>query len=274
MEFPGTIGGLARLLGREVRGRRLGRRGLRLLGGLMLGVGRGRSGAGRRRLCRLRIGLRRARAHGCRRLFTDQLAVVVADHHDDELGLLGRYDLARHLRPLVLAAPAVADEPGIGAMLAHDGDVGVLGVGVFEAVSEPVGIGVAHDHDAGGGVGLLLRRTGRARIIRRCLAFVSVRPVATVTVTIAVTLARRIPTGTEPSAERVVVALLLALRPVAPVPELRLCRQHQRHADPDCRYRGQSPELEGCAHRLPTARSPGWRPLRNPAAPVSPRPGR
>src|SRR5262245_41519725 len=49
------------------------------------------------------------RAHAGGVLFADRLTVVVSDHHDDEFGLLGRNDLARHLRPLEIAALIVAD---------------------------------------------------------------------------------------------------------------------------------------------------------------------
>jgi hypothetical protein len=34
----------------------------------------------------------------------DGLAIIVSDHHDDELRFLGGDDLARHLRPLAIAA--------------------------------------------------------------------------------------------------------------------------------------------------------------------------
>jgi hypothetical protein len=170
MELPRAVVGLPRLLRRHVGGR-FRRRGL--LGRLLLGIGRrrrrrrNRRRAGLRRLCR---SLRR-RSHDRRLLFADGLTVVVADHHDDEFRLLGSDDLARHLRPLDVAARVVANEPGIGAMLAHDADLGLLRKGVFEPVGEPVGVGVAHDHDRGRGLGLLLRGSGRARIIDRRLAF-------------------------------------------------------------------------------------------------------
>ena len=40
----------------------------------------------------------------------------------------------------IVAARVVADEPGIGAMLAHDADLGLLREGVFEPVGQPVGL--------------------------------------------------------------------------------------------------------------------------------------
>src|SRR5262249_41136589 len=89
-ELPGPIVGLARLLRRHV-GVLLRR--LRRLGWLLLGVGRRRRTLWhcrlRRLLCRLRRApLRRSRATRRRRrsLLADRLAIVVADHHDDELG--------------------------------------------------------------------------------------------------------------------------------------------------------------------------------------------
>src|ERR1700756_1037081 len=94
---------------------------------------------GRTRLGRLRIRLGRSRtSHHRGGLFADRLTVVVSDHHDDEFGLLGRNDLARHLRPLEIAALIVADQAGIGAMLAHDADLRVLRKGIFEPVSQPI----------------------------------------------------------------------------------------------------------------------------------------
>src|SRR6185436_1264633 len=142
-----------------------------------------------------------------RRLFADGLPVVVADHHDDEFGLVGCDDLARHLRPLDIAARVVADQAGIGAMLAQDVDLGLFGEGVFEPVGQPIGVGVAHHHDRGGGVGLLLRRGGRARIVDRRLAF------------LALVVAPVVPEPAAAAAKPVIVVvlLLLALRAIAPV---------------------------------------------------------
>src|SRR5262249_27409080 len=92
------------------------------------GGGDGGGCAGRARLCRLSIRLGRGgTSHRRGGLFADRLTVVVSDHHDDEFGLLGRNDLARHLRPLEIAALIVADQAGIGAMLTYDADLRVFG---------------------------------------------------------------------------------------------------------------------------------------------------
>jgi hypothetical protein len=117
------------------------------------------------RLCRLRVRWRRRR-----NLLTDGLAIVVSDHHDDEFGFLGSDDLARHLRPLTIAALIVTNETGIGAMFAHDADLGLLGKGIFKPVSEPIGIGIAHHHDLDGGI---FARGGRRSVgvIRGLLLF-------------------------------------------------------------------------------------------------------
>src|SRR5262249_41463249 len=100
---------------------------------------------------------------------------VVSDHHDDELGLLGSDDLTRRLRPVDIAAPVIADETGIGAMLAHDADIGIIGVCIFKPVGEPVRVRVSHDDDFDGGV---LARRGRrcARVIGGLLPLGFPRP--------------------------------------------------------------------------------------------------
>src|SRR5262249_33502845 len=168
---------------------------------------------------------------GARRgdLFANRLTVVVSDHHDDEFGLLGRDDLARHLRPLEIAALFVANEAGIGAMLAHDADLRVLGKSVFEPVGQPIGVGIAHHYDRGRGLGLLLRRRRRARIVDRRLPFLPL-----------VVIAPIIPTAAEPVVVPVIVVLLLTLRTAAPIsPELCLRRQQQREADA-CDRRGNN----------------------------------
>src|SRR5262249_2686653 len=113
----------------------------------------------RRWACLLRLCRRRVR-RGRRSLLTDGLAIVVPDHHDDELGFLGSDDLARQLRPFDIAALIVADETGRGAMFAHDADLGLLGKGIFKPVGKPVGVGIAHHHDLDRGI--LARRGWRS----------------------------------------------------------------------------------------------------------------
>src|SRR5262249_22641224 len=92
--------------------------------------------------CRLRV-----RRRGRRCLLTDSLAIVVSDHHDDELGLLGSDDLAHHLRPFAIAALIVPDETRIGAMFAHDADVGFLRKGILKPVGKPIRVRIAHHHN-------------------------------------------------------------------------------------------------------------------------------
>src|SRR5262249_38288175 len=135
------------------------------------------------------------------------------------------------------AAPAVADQTGIGAVLAYDGNFGVLGKRIFETVGKPIGVRIAHDHDRGCGLGLLLRWARRMRIIRwRLPRPVSAVPVTAISITafsitaISVSLTFAPPAFPSvpplvpaPSPERIEVPL--ALRPVAPVPELRFRRQ-------------------------------------------------
>src|SRR5262249_45442582 len=94
-------------------------------------------------------------------LLTDGLAIIVSDHHDDELGFLGSDDLARHLRPLALAALIVTDETGIGAMFPHDADLGLLGKGIFKPEGKPVSVRITHHHDLDRGI---LARRGRRRV--------------------------------------------------------------------------------------------------------------
>jgi hypothetical protein len=195
---------------------------LRRLWRLLLGVGRRGRTLRRGRLrgrCRWRrAALRRggaARLSRRRRrsLLADCLAIVVADHHDDQLGFVGGDDLARHLRPLDVAAGVVADEAGIGAMLAHDRNLGLLRKCVLEPVGQPVRVGVAHHHDRGGGLRLLLRRRWRARIVDRRFAFL-----------IPAVLTEPAALAAEPVVV-VIVILLLTLRTAAPIPELGLRRQ-------------------------------------------------
>jgi hypothetical protein len=59
---------------------------------------------------------------------------MCADHHDDQLGLVGRDHLFDDLRPFDVAASVVADQPRDGAMFAHDRHLGRLGEGFLEAI--------------------------------------------------------------------------------------------------------------------------------------------
>src|SRR5215472_16675265 len=111
--------------------------------------------------CRGRLYRLRVRRRGRRSLFTDGLAIIVSDHHYDEVRLLGSDDLARHLRPLTIAALIVTNETGIGAMFAHDADLGLLGKGIFKPVGKPVSVGIAHNHDLDRGI---LTRRGRRSV--------------------------------------------------------------------------------------------------------------
>src|SRR5262249_58518513 len=90
------------------------------------------------------------------------------DHHDDEFGLLGSDDLARHLRPFALAALIVTDETGISAMFAYDADFGLLGKGVFKPEGKPVSVRITHHHDLNRGI-LARRGRRRLRVIRGLL---------------------------------------------------------------------------------------------------------
>ena len=145
MKFPGAVGRLARLFRRHL--------GMPFycLGWLLFGV------RPHRRACRSsqrgrRVRLRRAARWRWRHLLAHRLTIVVADHHDDEFGSLGSNDLARHLWPLGITARVIADEAGIGAMFAHDADLGLLGVCIFKPVGEPVRVRISHDYDLDRGV--------------------------------------------------------------------------------------------------------------------------
>src|SRR5215510_4277851 len=147
LEFPRSVVRLARLCRRQV--------GMLLLDCMPLRI-RSRRWDCRGRLYRLRVCWRRRRS-----LLTDGLAIIVSDHHDDEFGFLGSDDLARHLRPLVLAARIVPDETGIGAMFANDADLGLLGKGIFKPEGKPVSVRITHHHDLDRGI---LARRGRRRV--------------------------------------------------------------------------------------------------------------
>ena len=96
------------------------------------------------------------------------LAIIVSDHHDEEFGFLGNDDLARHLRPLALAALIVTNETGIGAMFAHDANLGLLGKGIFKPKCKPVGVRITHHHDLDSGI-LARRARWRVGVIRGLL---------------------------------------------------------------------------------------------------------
>src|SRR5262249_5631102 len=105
-----------------------------------------------------------------RSLLTDGLAIIVSDHHNDEFGFLGGDDLARHLRPLALAALIVTNETGIGAVFAHDADLGLLGKGIFKPKCKPVSVRITHHHDLDRGI--LARRAWRCvGVVRGLLLF-------------------------------------------------------------------------------------------------------
>src|SRR5262249_2351886 len=112
-----------------------------------------------------RLSVRRPRR---RSRLADGLAIVVSDHHDDEVGLLRSDDLARHLRPLAIAALIVTNETGIGAMFTHDADLGLLGKGIFKPVGKPVSVRIARHHDLDRGI-LARRGRGRVGVIRGLL---------------------------------------------------------------------------------------------------------
>src|SRR5205807_9135072 len=117
------------------------------------------------------------------------------------------------LRPVAFAPCIVADEAGIGAMLAHNADLGLLGEGLFEPVGQPVGVGIPDHYTGGRHLRLFLRRQGRTGLIRRAFP----------TTTIVAVIARP---GREKSVEWIVVSPLRApVIPAAPIPELRLRRQ-------------------------------------------------
>ena len=143
-KFPRAVGLLARLCRRQLAMLSLDRLPLQV-----------------RRFCRARFGWlfrHRVRRRGRRSFLPDSLAIVVSDHHDDQVGLFGRDDLAHHLRPFAVAARVVADQTGLGAMFAHDADLGIVGKGVFKPGGEPVSVRIAHHHDLDRGIPALRAR--------------------------------------------------------------------------------------------------------------------
>src|SRR5215831_7655698 len=122
----------------------------------------------RRWACLGRLYRLRVRRRGRRSLLTDGLAIVVSDHHHDEIGFLGSDDLARQLRPFAIAALIVTDETGIGVMFAYDADLGFLGKAIFKPVGKPISVRIAHHHDLDSSV-LVRRRRRRVGVIRGLL---------------------------------------------------------------------------------------------------------
>src|SRR6516164_3236833 len=151
----------------------------------------------------------RVRRRGRRSLLTDGLAIIVSDHYDDEVGFLGNDDLARHLRPLAIAALIVTDETGLGVMFAHDADFGLIGKGIFEPECKPVSVRITHHHDLDRGI---LARRGRRRVgvIRGLLLLDFSRPVPLA--------------GGGPFSLRVTPVAPLAVTPKAPIRIVRLPR--------------------------------------------------
>src|SRR5215470_15012172 len=90
LELPWSVVRLARLCRRHLA--------MLLLDRLPLQIRR------RRRDWRGRLYRLRVRRRGRRNFLTDGLAIVVSEHHDDEVGFLVSDNLARHLRPFALAA--------------------------------------------------------------------------------------------------------------------------------------------------------------------------
>ena len=165
--------------------------------------------------------------------FADRLPIVVAHHHDDVFGLFCRDDLARYLRPFAVAALIVADEAEIGAVFAHDADLGLLGKGILKPIGKPVRVGVAHHHNLDRGI-LAWRRRRRVGIIRRFFSFRlphSFSLARVVARAFTLTIAPKAPRAVTPEAAERIVRLLALLRllPSAPgvSPELRVARNHK-----------------------------------------------
>src|SRR5262245_9144689 len=169
-EFPGAVSRLAYLFRRHV-----GIAFYRLTRLLFEVRSHWRAWCSSRR-SRRRVRLRRATGRRWRRnLLANRLTIVASDHHHDDLRLLCSDNLARRLRPVDIAARVIADEAGIRAMLAHDADIGIVGVCIFKPVGEPVRVRISHDHDFDSGI--LARRGCRcARVIGGLLPLRFPRP--------------------------------------------------------------------------------------------------
>src|SRR5262249_42061015 len=161
------------------------------------------------RLYRLRVRWRRRRSR-----LADALTIIVSDHYDDEVGLLRSDDLARYLRPFEIAALIVTDEAGIGAMFAHDADLGPLGQGIFQPVGKPISVRIAHHHDLDRGV-LARRGRGRVGVIRGLLLLDFSGPFP-----VLFPLAG----GGGPFALAIIAVAPLAITPEAPIGIVRLLR--------------------------------------------------
>ena len=97
----------------------------------------------------------------CRRRLADRLAVVEAEHDDDDVRLLGGEDALRRGSPIGgLALGLILDQAGVDFVFADHAHIGLFGIGVLKAVSQPVRHRVAeHQHiSLRYGLALLLRR--------------------------------------------------------------------------------------------------------------------
>ena len=94
-----------------------------------------------------------------------------AEHDDDGVGLLVGEDALRGGGPIGgLAARLILDQAGHGLVLADDAHVRLLGIGVFQAIAEPVGHGVAEHQHVTFSHGVTLGGAGRAgKILARRL---------------------------------------------------------------------------------------------------------
>ncbi|MEH2523457.1 hypothetical protein V1288_001366 [Bradyrhizobium sp. AZCC 2176] len=83
-----------------------------------------------------------------RRCLADGHAVIEAEHDDDGIRLFAGEDALGSRGPVGgLAARLILNQAGDGLVLADHAHVGLLGIGIFQAIAEPVGHGVAqHQH--------------------------------------------------------------------------------------------------------------------------------
>src|SRR5262245_55291425 len=195
------------------------------------------------RRSRRRVRLRRATRRRCRRnLLADRLTIVISDHHHDDLGFLDSDNLARRLRPVDIAARVIADEAGIRAMLAHDADIGIIGVCIFKPVGEPVRVRISHDHDFDSGI--LARRGCRcARVIGGLLPLRFPRPFSLPRIARGLAIAPIAGATPKAAAEGIVelMTLLLTATPwISPV--LRVGRKQKSKTDETDRDRSDEHE--------------------------------